>query len=314
MPSIDFSQYKHFDCYNCAIELVSHRMHRNCDLRYISAFGFHYHQQDAVELLNNSSVWFNTRHYYTLLSRYCGLFVESTAANTIEHPGERLAQLLREHPVIGLSIDSFYLPWNPLFQKFHRGHLILIYGAEDQDYLCMDPYLVNKSTRLSKDILHEQYTALYTYNICEQKIFDIHSLIQVQKQYVCTVAEESLGNMLQLAEDIERYQPENDGELPRFRHNSLSTSKLMFGLTNVAWSRQLYRRSLEKADGLFSTDVFRETVLLLNECVDPWLMLCPMLLHMVTNTKSRNGPEKISAHIRKIVSIEAQIYAALQAL
>jgi len=138
-------------------------LNRAWALMYCHAWGFEYSNKGGTigeKLHEGENDFFNN------LRRYHGIEIKDQGVFPKDRVGAFLSQNESEHPVI-VYIDDLHCPWGQPETIINRAHPVLIRGACDSGWSCMDPYLSMEHAILTLECIPESGSKVCTVNISD---------------------------------------------------------------------------------------------------------------------------------------------------
>jgi hypothetical protein len=302
---------KRRDCADDIVATISSWLGRDYELMYAGAMNFSYQEHHSGSIGDRIVVHSNKLE---CLSEYHGIKAEVRHISAAETLRIIESELADERPV-GLSIDSYYCPWDLNFNKEHFIHHILVVGYKDE-LIITDPYYLKMNEMLPLDCFFSgcnQYCA--TYSFSEDIVDNVERTIQIIHHYLDNYVESSpFIGMKKLAEAIYHsfdFETELDGrmnvwETPIFINLSkIIDSKKEYSLLMFHMHQKNGLESFEK----FGSDIYKIGMM--------WENIRGTLVKMLFKDEQKYKSEYVSKIAKSIVEAadqEEEIVRHLMAL
>lgn len=175
--------------------------------------------------------------YREELIKHHGLQI-TLLAEKKENRIKRIIEQLDKEKAVLIGFDTYFIPWDNLYQKEHKLHFFLIagYSKEKEIFQCVDPYFEKKDQYISFDTLYNNDCYVYIYDKISKNISNERVSANIRTQILKTLHDEDklkrqyhLGELF--VEKPDQFQTENLDffMVPTFNViNSYITRKYLF--------------------------------------------------------------------------------------
>lgn len=317
MIDVPVLKHKTYDCFQeNIIAPVCHFFERDIHPAFYSLFDFYYIDDQIkgkplfeVECVSPYPIEEVENKIDTLLL-YSGVKIEFCSFDSMEECREIIEKKLNTDSIVGLCIDSYYLPWNKYYKILHRKHFLLLMGIDSyREYVCYDANISQSIERI-----HEKDILLY-----------IQELVLCKKEETYSAIDDSIVfNMLSnrsLNEYTIKYQKMNDfanlisdydispDELKKFK--DINLSPLFFAIVCLGWCRKNYYDSIIYLSEVYDLHIFDSIIYDLKEINDKWETVKILLIKGFIKNKNGDFLKNVGNIIREIATMESGIVKEL---
>ena len=312
---VDIPVIKHntYDCFQeNIIAPVCHLFERDVHPAFFSLFDFYFMDNlieenplFEVECVSPYPLIEEENEIDTLLL-YSGINIHFCSFESMEECKKIILKKLKEDGVIGLSIDSFFLPWNEYYKKLHREHFLLLLGVdENNQYVCYDANISQSIEKIhEKDILPLIKELVF----CEKK--DSYSKID-NSIVINMLSNRSLDDyrikyqkMFEFANRISNYDIKQE-ELRRFK--DINLSPLFYSIVCVGWCRKNYYDSINYLSEVYGIHLFDDIIFDMKTIVEKWKAVKHLLIKGFMKNRDGVFLKNVGNIIREISISESEI-------
>ncbi|GHU36500.1 hypothetical protein FACS1894105_06950 [Clostridia bacterium] len=173
---------------------------------------------------------------------------------------------------VAVCIDSFWLPWNQEYLNNNATHFILVSGYDDisnSELTCVDGMLSPKELHIGAEhiISHCDYILLVE-KLSEPK-FSKSEMMEAIKDGFNEMDKTIMNEQLEMFSDYLA----SDESMHFANDEMIETSKLVFELSSLSWSRHNYADSLCFVDQITASSQFHDVIERLYNASRLWLQL-----------------------------------------
>lgn len=309
------------NCYdNNIIFNLSNYYKRDCSLSFLGGFDFTYRFLNQVDDLLDFNYVFtgDMLHVPVLLKQFSGIDTEivnidkAEKRNISDFVNDIINNLQNDKP-IGFGIDSFHCPWNPYYMKVHRRHYILIIGInlETQELYCFDNFFSEEMQRLPIQTLFEYSDrAIYVKKVNVLKEVELKDIIRQLVLYLSDSGKSNSCEMIRtFADDIKH---------PRFIKNEkvkyidLEKSNFMFRLSDIAWCRYNFAKSLANLSELFYPEQLKTIAEMAFTVYENWIKVKAVIAKGYMKNKVEEHLQRAALILYEIADREEEIMNLLK--
>lgn len=174
---------------------------------FYKSWSFQYYPDKSKETLGEKiSIWRTLdEETENIICSYMGVYYERINVQKNEIYTTIVNNLAEKLPV-GISMDAYYIPWNPHYGKSHLVSDFLIIGYESDRYICIDPFVNGNTNSLKMTEMPDDQLGLILFQFHERNL-DINIKKILKKSVECTLFglkayHNDFEQMRQLARDI----------------------------------------------------------------------------------------------------------------
>jgi len=254
---IDFTNILKEDlsCYDAILELAAEHYETNIQPHYINCFNFYYQKnKNPFQMV----LCRKKNEDNDLLKKLSGLTIKTIYRDKYNSfVLDKIRSFIVNNGIVGIYIDSFHLPWNPLFKLHHQNHYLLVVQRNKQIF-CLDPYLSNRPICIEevKHTLIQHYIKVLFFkfdssDIASQTYNSIKNLLKSSVDF----EHNHYTDLINFAEDF-KFQLDHVEECTDI---AIATSPLLKNITRVVRDRKNYKRCLDYYNELWDESfLFRE--------------------------------------------------------
>lgn len=244
----DIELHKH-ETYNCfdenIISLVCQCYKKDIGIYFLDDFGFCKSKRAVFNLNDPFKISTSCGISDLLLEKYLQIRIEYFRKDRFSYREFRdlLFEEIEKRGLLGISLDSYYCPWNKkYFGVIHMHHYTMIIHADGDMCVCVDPYFSLEQNAIPTRNLYDIVDSLLMFDIGEQNI-DYKTVGQIYRKEMinqkATRKEEIAGFAKLLME-------QDSEELYHSVGGDINTCGLVFLINSIRKSRCNYRDSLIK--------------------------------------------------------------------
>lgn len=198
-------------CIDAIFETIASFFKRDFQLMFLGSWGFEYNTKNPNVISFGEKIGAGRNKFSReLIYRYHGIKV---TWETIDNPdllNKIIIENIKELVPIGVYIDSYHCPWNPVYKKSHIEHYCLIIGFDQntEEFLCLDPYFSESLYKLPFINLRKGYKEFISFTKAIQQLNE-YSLKEIIEENIINYAETHFKNMFEVMHvfsgDIEKF-------------------------------------------------------------------------------------------------------------
>ena len=283
-----------YDCYLIAIATVLNSMEKDYQMISAGYWGFKYISLDKREdkKIGNGIFPYERRYVEGEKIFYGTELKISYQAGTSQgrRAKESIEALLKERKIVIVVADAYWCSWSTYYKKIHYKHCYLIYGKENENYKCLDPYVNNLFFEETYENMYLDESCKYVLELfSENKNIEREKVLHVLKQdyeYICQ--SELVENVQRLIHDIDEffvYEDEIEGDVEQ-----KIISPLIENIRILIRNRQGYLLMLSYLNEIEQFD-FKLTTEMAEKCINNWKKLRFLIIKNIYLNKKKNIKE-----------------------
>lgn len=220
----------------------------------------------------------------------------------------KLMEYFENQEMIGIEIDSFYLPWNPYYKKINRSHMILVYGI-DKSKECVyvyDIYLAKEHQILSFENLIDGFIGYFYYiEKPDLEVYTLEDVVnEIYKMVSSTDRRSYLARYFNKVQNIDFCIEKKD-----------FVDSYEFNLTNtyIWWSRWAFTEFFNMVSEQIQTKLVKEICSNLTENTTLWKNYRNNICKNVISRRN-NKKDKLFNIGNDIMNIETQVIEQISEL
>lgn len=250
---------EYFSCIDGVLATAAAYYQRPYELMFMGSLGFKYEpcKEGANIFGKKVALGLHNRSRDTL-QRYHQIKIEWCEVDSYPILHDLIIENINNGDPIGVFLDGFYCPWNPIYQRLHFIHYVLISGYEKggREYHCYDPYLSTERKRLSCECLKNGFkeyilfkkepkanNAILLTNILKDNLYSLDNIKHFDHIH---------DNILLFANDL-RDKIYIDDEVSEYK-GDLKNAMLFLMIDMLGKHRTKFSIALQYASGLFNNN------------------------------------------------------------
>ena len=242
--------------------------------------------------------------------KYHGIRVEWETAASYEILADEIRKHLENDQSIGIYIDAYYCPWNPVYQQTHLNHYCIVTGfdSDEENYICVDTYFSCDTYHLPVDCLRKGFKEYLSFSKSDENR-PKYSLKEILYDnlfnsdfipYHDTITQ----NMIAFAQDIctkldIKKEAEKSG-------GDITVSRLILKIQNIGRYRAKFAISLRYLAKNFEQYRLEEMACKLDEAAKEWSSISIFILKYFYSENTLLK-EKLSEKIIDLARFEREI-------
>ena len=242
-----------------------------------------------------------TKSFQYILNEICGIEFKNLYLSDEFEIENLILQMLKSNIPVGVSVDSYFLPWTSQYLKKHRYHSVLVMGVDDENYYCVDGFSSLKIEKISKTILFDHHRNFYVFNKADEKYNT--------KEKICKIIKSILGssiNVKMLKELID------DALKNSIQVISIENSNCLFQITELGWSRSNFKKSLMMLSECSYLSIPQKIFDLIDEVVEKWIIVKNLITKILLTNNKNISYDRIILYLKDIKNMEDQIKKELK--
>lgn len=296
---LDIKPVKH-ETYNCffnnIIASVFQYWNKDVRLSFLDSFAISLYIENGEYEINCS-----TENFNYVLQEICGININRFKMNSNAELENYIKNYINNFSPIGISIDSYYLPWNINYLSQHRTHNILIIGYDSNNYYCVDGFSSMEVEKLSKVVIWNHYIALSSFDNNKDVTIDKHIVF---KSLQCTAS--AYNNVIDILNYI---QVDLSKDISMMIEPA--RSNVLYTITNIGWSRINFFDCLNMLKNSLNLDCLDDILIDINSCCENWIIIKNLVTKSLIYNDFQSCYDKMQKYLPILDKEEKKVINAL---
>jgi hypothetical protein len=300
------------NCFDDIIETISQAYHRDYEMMYVESLRFGFSREDTSKSIGeNLQLDFFNRFQH--VGKYHGYRLQINREDSFDDFLSITREYLNRNQPICIYIDTFYVPWDPGYGRFHYfNHTVIVFGIDEQNQnlIIMDPFFQQTDRPLSVDIVRQAFQRYMTIDLLPEESRDRDAVFADVSNHLQEHMQATLNGMLEFANALPSI--EFNKELEGFV--GFGYTPLFLKLSSTIVGRVNYARMLIYLDQRFDEPKLADIAEEIKGFSDKWAVIRGYISKM--NIMSRKGTHlsMMDNTVEKIVEAANAEYKVLKQL
>jgi hypothetical protein len=219
------------NCFDDIIETISQGYQRSYQMMYIESLRFGFNKEDISKTIGEN-LQLDFRSRFEHVEKYNGYRLQMNREASFDSFLSIAREYISRNEPICIFIDTYYVPWDPGYGKFHYFyHILVVVGYDDlnQNIFLTDPFFQRMNVPLPLEVCRQAFQRFMTIDLLPEKPQDRDEVFADVGKHLKEHVESTRTHMLEFAAALptidfakEIHGFEKFGETPLFQKLSLA--------------------------------------------------------------------------------------------